>query len=103
MWYSILARSVRNDFLFPSWLLIVGIVIQLAEAVLATLLRSFFVTESVTYNLIVQGFSLHNKNKEIFTGLNLVGVSFFDAEKSGRRSSMKSVRDPPEKARCKQS
>lgn len=42
MWYSILARSVRNDFLFPSWLLIVGIVIQLAEAVLATLLRSFF-------------------------------------------------------------
>ena len=45
MWYSILARSVRNDFLFPSWLLIVGIVIQLAEAVLATLLRSFFVTE----------------------------------------------------------
>lgn len=52
MWYSILARSVRNDFLFPSWLLIVGIVIQLAEAVLATLLRSFFVTESVTYNEI---------------------------------------------------
>ena len=95
MWYSILARSVRNDFLFPSWLLIVGIVIQLAEAVLATLLRSFFVTESVTYNLIVQGFSLHNKNKEIFTGLNLVGVSFFDAEKLGRSSVMKSVRDPP--------
>lgn len=95
MWYSILARSVRNDFLFPSWLLIVGIVIQLAEAVLAKLLRFFHVTESVTYNLIVQGFNLHNKNKEIFTRLNLVGVSFFGAEKSGRRSSVKSVRDPP--------
>lgn len=97
MWYSILARSVRNDFLFPSWLLIVGIVIQLAEAVLATLLRFFHVTESVTYNLIVQGFNLHNKNKEIFIRLNLVGVSFFDAEKSGRRNRMKSVRDPPDR------
>ena len=85
-------------------IVIVGIVISSNRSSPRKTASVFHVTESVIYNLIAQGFSLHNKNKEIFTGLNLVGVSFFDAEKSGRRrSSMKSVRDPPEKARCKQS
>lgn len=55
MCYSILARGIRNDFLFPSWLLIVGIVIQLAEAVLAILLRFFCVTESVTQFKVSKG------------------------------------------------
>ena len=96
MWYSILARSVRNDFLFPGCK-IVGIVISSSRSSPRKTASVFYVTESVTYNLIVQGFNLHNKKKEIFTRLNLVRVSFFDAEKSGRRNRMKSVRDPPDR------
>lgn len=95
MWYSILARSVRNDFLFPGCK-IVGIVISSSRSS-PRKTASVFLCDGIRHIQFNSSRFLHNKKKEIFTRLNLVRVSFFDAEKSGRRNRMKSVRDPPDR------
>ena len=95
MWYSILARSVRNDFLFPE------LVVNCRNSNSARRssprnTASVFLCDGIRHNQLNTSFNLHYKNKEIFTGYIPVGVSFFVAKKSGKETDMKSVRDPPE-------